>query len=260
MSTNKKENIGDGIDKDDLNIGEDGNVVRPLTIEPKSSEKKRMRTQQLAGSDARKLKAGKADHLLAKLAFLNGETNRQELMSIGSCSERTLIQVWLPQWEMEKKRMYLSFREASLQLAVTDDELQAHVEHIQRMRGICDNYAQEIEQWGSMKDSLETIVQRLKSHPAIEDLDLGAVESLLNTYVTSKKAYTNLTTQYVKMTTEWSKQCGLEAHHSASAARIKEAERLRGKDDAGRDSLAKSGTKDVISKATKTAQDVFFDS
>ena len=106
-----------------------------------------------------------------------------------------------------------------------------------------------------MRNSLKTIVKQLKDHPDFIEKDFTSICSLLNIFVTSKKALDTTINQYIKVTNEWSKATGVEAHHSAAAARIKEAERLRGKDDAGRDPYSPTSDGD---EANKASADPFF--
>ena len=191
----------------------------------------------------------------AKLAYLNGETNREKLCKIGGCHVKTLLESWLPEFEKEKKQMILGFSNSSFQLGVTDTELQAHFEHIRQLRNVANQYSKEISDFDDMRNSLKTIVSQLKDHPDFIEKDFTSICSLLNIFVTSKKALDTTINQYIKVTNEWSKATGVEAHHSAAAARIKEAERLRGKDDAGRDPFSPTSDGD---EANKASGDPFF--
>ena len=219
---------------------------------PRKSQSKRKE-----GSKAKMIMAGKADKLLTKLAFLNGETDKYKLAEIGGCCEKTLVESWLPEFEREKKRLFLSFRNSSLQLGVTEAEFEQHLKHIEALRTIADQGIAEIRGFDKMKNSLLEVVKRLED---VDDFDMAEAKttlSMLNMYIVSKKAYDTAVTQYIKVTNEWSKASGVEAHHSAAAGRIKEAERLRGKDDAGRNPLLKAAEGDAAAKAT---HDPFFGS
>ena len=203
--------------------------------------------------------AGKADKLLTKLAFLNGETDKYKLAEIGGCCEKTLIDSWLPEFELERKKLYLSFRNSSLQLGVTESELNSHLEYIRNLREIADNLESEIPKAKSIATHLENIIEWLGDQ-AEDNKDLSKKEfsqacSMLKSYAFAKTAHKTATDQYIKVTNEWSKATGVEAHHSAAAARIKEAERLRGKDDAGRDPFSPTSDGD---EANKASGDPFF--
>ena len=214
------------------------------------------KANQLRGSDARAIRAGKADKLLCELAFLNGETDKIRLSEVGGCCEETLTQSWLPEFERKKKKMFLSFKNSSLQLGVTEADLNSHLTYIDKMKEVSNRYEEEISTYDEMRNSLSLIVKQLLEHPDFESKNFKSISSMLEVYCTSKKAYDTTVSNYIKATNEWAKATGIEAHHSAAAARIKEAERLRGKDDAGRDPLVKTDQGD---EECKKVNDPFFD-
>lgn len=195
------------------------------------------KANQQRGSDARAVLAGKADKLLCKLAFLNGETDKHRLGEIGGCCEKTLIERWIPEFEMEKKKMFLSFRNVSLNLSVTDQDLAEHLEHVENLRRIACSYENGIKCHKAIQTSLEAILGQLRENEGFVDKDWQSLKALIEGTMTSSKAYDQAVTQYIKVKNELFKANGIEAHHAAAAGRIKEAERLRGKDDAGRDPL-----------------------
>ena len=218
---------------------------------------RKSQSKQNEGSKARMIVAGKADKLLTKLAFFNGETDRYKLAEIGGCCERTLVDSWLPEFERDRKKLYLSFKNSSLKLGVTDKEFEDHLVYIRQLRSISDNYQNEISNYDDMRKSLSIIVEQLSEHPDFDKKDFKNICSLLQIFVTSKKAYDTTVQNYIKVTNEWAKATGVEAHHSAAAGRLKEAERLRGKDDAGRDPLVDAKEGDNVAKG---AADPFFKS
>lgn len=226
--------------------------------EPKPKKYRRQfksKANQQRGSDARAVLAGKADKLLCKLAFLNGETDKIRLGEIGGCCEKTLLESWLPEFEREKKKMYLGFRNASFQLGVTESELTKHLDYIRHLEQVSEQYQSEIENYDDMRKSLKNIVLQLEGHPDFDDKDFKNITSLLSIFVTSKKAYDGTVNAYIKVTNEWADATGVKAHHSAAAGRLKEAERLRGKDDAGRNPLTPTSEGDDVAKSS---QDPFF--
>lgn len=189
------------------------------------------------GSEANIVRAGKADKLLCKLAFLNGETDKRKLGQIGGCCEETLTESWIPEFELEKKKLFLSFRNVSLNLAVTDKDLEEHLSHVASLRQIASSYETDINSHKEARTILEGILTQLRVNDGFEEKEWTSIKSMLETWVTSQKSYDQAVTQYLKVKNELFKANGIEAHHAAASGRIKEAERLRGKDDAGRDPL-----------------------
>lgn len=204
-------------------------------------------------------RAGKADKLLCKLAFFNGETDPVKLCDIGACSHQTLTQSWLPEFEREKKKLYLSFKNNSLQLGVTDTEFDEHLKYIDNLKKVSDELAVEIDQSKTIATILEDVLDWLgelaDDNKDLSKKDFAQVCSMLKSYAHVKGAHKIAVDQYIKVTNEWAKATGVEAHHNAAAARLKEAERLRGKDDAGRNPLSSTSEGDAANKA---ASDPFF--
>ena len=191
----------------------------------------------------------------AKLAYFQGESNMSKLCEIGGCCDRTFKDSWLPEFEREKKEMLLSFSNSSLKLCVTDVELNKHLDYINTLSKVSESYEKDISTFDGMRNSLKLILEQLEGHPDFNEKDFTNILNLLQTYVLSKKAYDTTVTNFIRSTNEWSKATGVEAHHSAAAARIKEAERLRGKDDAGRNPLSPTSEGDETNKAS---HDPFF--
>lgn len=189
------------------------------------------------GSDSQMARAGKADKILCRFAFLSGETNPEKLMEIGGCCSDTLINSWLPEFERDKKKAFLGFKDNRLALAVTDNELKSQEAYTQELMTISSQVLDEIKQTEDLSKSLEKIIKSLKRHPNLDSADFGEVCSVLKSFTLVREAKAKSITLYMKTMNEWLKQSGVSAFQDGAAARVKEAERLRGKDDAGRDPL-----------------------
>lgn len=201
-------------------------------------------------------KVSKSD---CKLAYMAGENDRETLCKIGNCHVKTLLESWLPEFEKEKKEMILGFSDSSFQLGVTEAELAHHLAYIRQLRTMADQYKTEVEDYDRIRNSLNVILEQLEEHSEFDEKDFKQICSLLNIFVTSKKAYDTSVAQYVKITKEWTHATGVEAHHNAASARIKEAERLRGKDDAGRDMMMKTDQPDELIKKNHNNNDFGLD-
>lgn len=175
-----------------------------------------------------------------RLAYMAGENDKKVLCKIGGCHEKTLLGSWLPEFVAEKKQMILGFSGSSFQLGVTELELAKHDKYVRNVKTLSDDLEEEVENVEKIAKLLENVLEKLGKHPDLDKVDYKQTSDLLKTYAIAKKARTDLIREYMKVTNEWLKATGVEAHHAAASGRIKEAERLRGKDDAGRDPMVAS--------------------
>lgn len=215
------------------------------------SEKRKFKSKQKKTKEY----ATKVSKSSAKMAYLQGVNDVKKLMELGNVCERTLKDSWLPEFEREKKEILLGMSDSSLKLRVTEHEFNEHLEYTKNLKSISDQYSKEIASYDDMRNSLNAILEKLEEHPDFDDDKFSEVCSMLKVHALSKKAYDTTVINYMKVTNEWAKATGVEAHHNAAAARIKEAERLRGKDDAGRNPLSSTSEGDAANKA---ASDPFF--
>jgi hypothetical protein len=180
--------------------------------------------------------------LACKLAFFEGCNDQEELIKIGRCCTDTFVKNWLPEFEIEKRKLFLSFGNASLKLSVTDVELSKHSNYCEHLRVQSNNIYKEVENSDTLAEMLQRVIKELGDHPDLQKVEFGQVCDMLKSFAIAKKSRNDSLTMYMKLMTEWSYATGVKAHHDAAGGRIKEAERLRGKDDAGRN--AEAGTKD----------------
>ena len=135
-----------------------------------------------------------------------------------------------------------------------------HVTYIDNLKSTFKQLESDLTKSRQVSTMLEDIMDWLatltEDNKDLSKKDFNQVCSMLKSYAHARNAHKATVDQYIKVTNEWAKATGIEAHHSAAAARIKEAERLRGKDDAGRDPLVKTDQGD---EECKKVNDPFFE-
>lgn len=194
----------------------------------------------------------KNEKLNCYIGYLNG-LDDVDLLVVGNTTPATL-EKWKLEFNDQKTSALMKLRLSSLEIVVTDKEINEHKDYITNLRSLKTQHESEIESLSNIVNALQKITLKLEAHPDFESLDFKQVCAALKSYAEAKDARSKVQADYIKCCDTLNTETGITPHRKAGANKINEIAKAE-----GRLEIARQRRDEDLLTSTERRKDSFFD-